>query len=68
MICTTIREILTRTEEKYGPEDAVRYKTGKNEIVSRTYTQLKEDSEAFSRTLKAWDKREPCGCDRKDIL
>ena len=41
MICTAIREILTRTEEKYGSEDAVRYKAGKNEIVSRTYTQLK---------------------------
>ena len=53
MICTTIREILTRTEEKYGSEDAVRYKAGKNEIVSRTYTQLKEDSEAFSRTLES---------------
>ena len=53
MICTTIREILTRTEEKYGSKDAVRYKAGKNEIVSRTYTQLKEDSEAFSRTLES---------------
>ena len=44
MLCSTVRQILTNTEKKYGPEDAVRYKTGKNEIEAKTYTQLKEDS------------------------
>lgn len=51
MVCTTIREILVYAEGKFGLDDAVRYKVGKNEIASRTYTQLKEDSEAFSRAL-----------------
>ena len=48
MLCSTVREILAGTEEKYGPEDAIRYKVSKNEIASKTYTQLKEDSESFS--------------------
>ena len=52
MLCSTVRQILTNTEKKYGPEDAVRYKTGKNEIEAKTYTQLKEDSESFSNVLK----------------
>ena len=39
--------------EKVCPEDAIRYKIGKNEIESKTYTQLKEDSESFSNVLKA---------------
>lgn len=53
MLCSTIRQILETTEKKYGPEDAVRYKISKNEIESKTYTQLKEDSESFSNVLKA---------------
>ncbi len=53
MLCSTIREILSSTEKKYGPEDAVRYKISKNEIESKTYTQLKEDSESFSNVLKS---------------
>ena len=52
MLCSTIRDILTRTEAKYGAEDAVRYKAGKNQIAAKTYTDLKEDSESFSRALK----------------
>lgn len=52
MLCTTIRQILVNTEKKYGPEDAVRYKIGKNEIEAKSYTQLKEDSESFSNVLK----------------
>lgn len=51
MLCTTVREILANTEKKYGPEDAVRYKISKNEIEAKSYTQLKEDSESFSRVL-----------------
>lgn len=52
MLCSTVREILTNTEKKYGSEDAIRYKKSKNEIESKTYTQLKADSENFSCVLR----------------
>ena len=52
MLCSTVRQILVNTEEKYGPEDAIRYKVSKNEIASKTYSQLREDSESFSRVLQ----------------
>ena len=52
MLCSTVRQILVNTEKKYGPEDAIRYKISKNEIESKTYTQLREDSESFSNVLK----------------
>ena len=52
MLCSTVREILVNTEKKYGPEDAIRYKKGKNEIESKTYTQLRKDSESFSCVLR----------------
>lgn len=52
MLCSTVRDILVNTEKKYGAEDAVRYKISKNEIESKTYTQLKDDSENFSCILK----------------
>ena len=52
MLCSTVRRILVNTEKKYGAEDAVRYKISKNEIESKTYTQLKDDSESFSNVLK----------------
>ena len=51
MLCSTIRDILVRTERKYGREDAVRYKVKKDTIESKTYTCLKNDSESFSRVL-----------------
>ena len=44
----TIRDILTNAEKCFGNEDAIRYKTGKNEIAAKTYTQLKEDSERIT--------------------
>ena len=53
MLCSTVRQILVNTEKKYGPEDAIRYKIGKNEIESKSYTQLKDDSESFSNVLKS---------------
>lgn len=53
MLCSTVRQILVNTEKKYGPEDAVRYKISKNEIESKSYTQLKEDSESFSNILQS---------------
>ncbi len=49
---STIREILVHTEEKYTTKDAIRYKIGKNEIESKSYTQLRSDSEAFSNALE----------------
>lgn len=52
-MCSTIRQILVNTEKEYGPEDAVRYKIGKNKIEARSYTQLRRDSESFSRVLEA---------------
>lgn len=51
MICSTIREILVQSEERLGDADAIRYKTGKREIEGKSYTRLREDSEAFSRVL-----------------
>lgn len=50
---STIQEILVQAEKKFGPEDAIRYKVKKNEIETKSYTQLKEDSESFSRVLEA---------------
>ena len=52
MVYSTIRDILVQAEEQFGAEDAVRYKAGKDEIVSRSYSQLKQDSESFSCALK----------------
>lgn len=52
MLCSTVREILVNTEKKYGPGDAVRYKISKSEIESKSYTQLREDSESFSCVLR----------------
>lgn len=48
---STIRDILVQTEKKFGAEDAVRYKVGKGTIASKTYTDLKTDSERFSDIL-----------------
>ena len=52
-VCSIIRDILLHTEQKYGNEDAIRYKTGKREIASKTYHQLRSDSESFSCALAA---------------
>ncbi|MGN1131547.1 MAG: AMP-binding protein [Ruminococcus sp.] len=51
MSCTTIREILIDAEKEFGKEDAIRFKLKKDEIGAKTYTQLKNDSESFSRVL-----------------
>lgn len=53
MICKTIREIIVHAEQRFGAEDAVRYKIGKDTIESKSYTQLKKDSESFSCALKS---------------
>ena len=39
MLCSTIREILVRSEQKYKEADAIRYKISKNEIEAKSYTQ-----------------------------
>lgn len=56
MLCSTIRDILVRTERKYGREDAVRYKVKKDTIESKTYTCLKNDSESFPGCWMIWGK------------
>lgn len=53
MVCKTIREILVESEQKFGAEDAIRYKKKKDEIETKSYTQLRQDSESFSNVLKA---------------
>lgn len=53
MICHTIRDILVSASETYGNSDAIRYKEGKNNIVSKTYQELRRDSERFSAVLAA---------------
>lgn len=55
MVCNTIREILVQAAERFGDQDAVRYKIGKDAIESKTYSQLKQDSESFSGALKAME-------------
>ena len=52
MVCSTIREIITYTSQKYGEADAVRYKISKNEIGAKSYQALRTDSERFSAALK----------------
>lgn len=61
VLSSTIRELLVKSEAAYGSWDAFRYKVkrkgseGKKEaeIESKTYTELKNDSERFSAVLKA---------------
>ena len=53
MVCSTIREILVHSQELFGDEDAVRYKTGPKKTESKSYSQLREDSESFSRAVCA---------------
>lgn len=52
MVCRTIREILVQSEQKFGVEDAVRYKLKKDIIESKSYSQLRKDSESFSCPLE----------------
>ena len=53
MVCKTIREILVNAAQEFGTGDVVRYKVKKNEIESKSYVELKEDSESFSNVLQA---------------
>ncbi|HJA31280.1 MAG: long-chain fatty acid--CoA ligase [Clostridiales bacterium] len=51
MICSTIYDILAKAAETFGPEDAIRYKVSKNEVMSKSYRQLFQDSQSFSNAL-----------------
>ena len=53
MVCSTIRQIVVQAEQNFGTEDAIRYKKGRKEIEAKSYRQLKEDSESFSRVLES---------------
>lgn len=58
---STIREIIVKSEAAYGTQDAFRYKvkradeSGKRavQVESKTYTDLKNDSERFSAVLES---------------
>lgn len=53
MSYNTIRDIVVYAAEKFGDGDAVRYKIKKDTVETRSYAQLKADSESFSNVLKA---------------
>ena len=46
----TMKDIMNYAAGRYGDQDAFRYKV-KKEIHAKTYRQLKEDTEGFSRSL-----------------
>lgn len=48
---STIREIIIQAAETYQDASAIRYKISKKEIASKSYAQLREDSERFSNVL-----------------
>lgn len=50
---STIREIIVQAAETYQDASAIRYKITKKEIASKSYAQLREDSERFSNALEA---------------
>ena len=59
IVSSTIRELLVKSEAVYGSSDAFRYKVKGNDadgkktvsIESKTYTELKNDTERFSAAL-----------------
>ena len=53
MLVSTIRDIIVSSAMRVPEKDAIRYKKSKNEIVSKSYAQLKADSEKFSAVLKS---------------
>ena len=52
-VYSTIKDILVSAEATYGAGDVVRYKVGKDNIETKSYTDLKQDSESFSRVLES---------------
>lgn len=57
MVTSTIREILVDAQARFQDGDVIRYKIGKNQIETKSYTQLKEDSESFSRVLNSFGQQ-----------
>ncbi|MCI7107418.1 MAG: AMP-binding protein [Agathobacter sp.] len=53
MDCKTIRDIVVYAAEKFKDEDAFRYKVGKDTIETKSYNQLRADSESFSKVLES---------------
>lgn len=61
VLSSTIRELLVKSEAAYGSWDAFRYKVKRKDgegkktaaVESKTYTELKNDSERFSAVLEA---------------
>ena len=53
MSVETMKDIINYAAEQYGDQDAFRYKV-KKEIHGKTYRQLKEDTESFSRSWGFW--------------
>ena len=51
---STIKDIIVSSEATFGSEDAIRYKVGKDQIEAKSYTDLKKDSESFSRVLESF--------------
>ena len=66
IVSSTIRDLLIVAEKEYNAQDAFRFKTkqvgadGKAETVikSKSYTQLKNDSECFSKSLASLGEQE----------
>lgn len=52
MVCNTIRDIIVYAADKFGDQDAVRYKVKKDVVETKSYAQLKSDSECFSNVLE----------------
>lgn len=53
MLYSTIREIVLHSAQQYKDADAIRYKIKKNQIGTKSYNDLKQDSESFSNVLQA---------------
>lgn len=47
---STLADIIDFAAEKYGQQDAIRYKQ-KKEVISKTYSDLQKDSQAVSKML-----------------
>ena len=50
-MASNIRDLVVQAADEFKGCTAIRYKVGKNEIVSKSYDELKRDSERFSGIL-----------------
>ena len=48
----TLKELIHAATTTYAERDVVRFKAGKGEIAAKTYAQLKQDYDSFSRALE----------------